>query len=84
MKKRLAEKRFDSNTEIINGTNVYFESLEKSSYYTDGIKNLENYFNKYIELKGHYVKKKLPIMCMCFFIRPIIFRIILIYTCFVF
>ncbi|EFN62302.1 hypothetical protein EAG_11957, partial [Camponotus floridanus] len=47
------KEKFDSNIEIIDKTNAYFEGLKKS-YYRDDIKKLEYHWNKYTELKGNY------------------------------
>jgi len=41
LKKWLGEKRFDSNIEIIDGINGYFEEKDKS-YYIEGMKKLEH------------------------------------------
>lgn len=38
-------------------TNAYFAELDKS-YYTIGIKMLEKYLSKYIDIKGDYVKNR--------------------------
>ncbi|GBP74482.1 Mariner Mos1 transposase [Eumeta japonica] len=51
LKKWLGGKRFESNEEVINETNAYFESLEKT-YYLEGIKKLEKRWTKCIELKA--------------------------------
>ena len=51
IKKWLAGRRFASNAAIISETNAYFEGFEKS-YYTEGLKKLENSYSKCIELKG--------------------------------
>ena len=56
LKKWFGGKGLTSNKEVIDETNAYFEELDKS-YYSDGIKKLENRLTKCIELKGDYVEK---------------------------
>ena len=53
LKKWFAGKRFTTREQLIAETEAYFEGLDKS-YYSDGLKKLEN---RWIELKGDYVKK---------------------------
>ncbi|EGI63030.1 Histone-lysine N-methyltransferase SETMAR [Acromyrmex echinatior] len=49
-------KRFTTREQLIAETEAYFEELDKS-YYSDGLKKLENRWIKYIKLKGDYVEK---------------------------
>jgi len=55
-KKWFGGKRFTIREQLIAETEAYFERLDKS-YYSDGLKKLENRWIKYIELKENYVKK---------------------------
>ncbi|KAG5316950.1 MOS1T transposase, partial [Pseudoatta argentina] len=50
------KKRFITREQLIAETETYFEELDKS-YYSDGLKKLENRWIKCIELKGDYVEK---------------------------
>ena len=52
----LAGQRFSSNQEAIADVEGYFADLTKN-HYKDGIMALEHRWNKYISLKGDYVKK---------------------------
>jgi hypothetical protein len=52
----LGRKRFDPNDEIISQTIAYFEDLDKY-YFLEGIKKLDKFWTKCIELKGDYVEK---------------------------
>lgn len=54
-KRFLSGKRFDSNGEVEWETDAYFAGLQ-SSYYSDGIKKLENHWNRCIELEGNYIE----------------------------
>ena len=53
LKKWFGGKRFTIREQLIAETEAYFEGLDKS-YYSDGLKKLEN---RSIELKGDYVEK---------------------------
>jgi len=48
MKKWLAGKRFESNYEVIDQTNIYFAELNKSYY----INEIKKSWTKYIEDEG--------------------------------
>ncbi|KAG5308147.1 SETMR methyltransferase, partial [Acromyrmex insinuator] len=56
LKKWFGGKRFINREQLITETEAYFEGLDKS-YYSDGLKKLENNWIKCIELKGDYVDK---------------------------
>ncbi|EGI61648.1 Histone-lysine N-methyltransferase SETMAR [Acromyrmex echinatior] len=56
LKKWFGGKRFTIREQLIAETEAYFEGLDKS-YYSDGLKKLENHWIKCIELKGDYVEK---------------------------
>lgn len=56
LKRWLAGKRFESNEEVEYETDSYFGLLDKS-YYSEGIKKLENRWARCIELKGDYVEE---------------------------
>ncbi|KAG5329130.1 SETMR methyltransferase, partial [Acromyrmex charruanus] len=56
LKKWFGGKRFTTREQLIAETEAYFEGLDKS-YYSDGLKKLENRWIKYIELKGDYIEK---------------------------
>ncbi|KAG5345614.1 SETMR methyltransferase, partial [Acromyrmex heyeri] len=56
LKKWFGGKRFTTREQLIAETEAYFEGLDKS-YYSDGLKKLENRWIKCIELKGDYVEK---------------------------
>ena len=56
LKKWFGGKRFTTREQLIAKTEVYFGGLDKS-YYSDGLKKLENRWIKCIELKGDYVEK---------------------------
>ncbi|KAG5334155.1 SETMR methyltransferase, partial [Acromyrmex heyeri] len=56
LKKWFGGKRFFIREQLITKTEAYFEGLNKS-YYSDGLKKLENHWIKCIELKGDYVEK---------------------------
>ena len=55
LKKWFRGKRF-TREQLIAETEAYFEGLNKS-YYSDGLKKLENCWIKCIELKEDYVEK---------------------------
>jgi histone-lysine N-methyltransferase SETMAR len=52
----LAGQLFSSNQEVILAVQEYFADLTKN-HYRDRIMSLEHCWNKYISLKGGYVKK---------------------------
>jgi histone-lysine N-methyltransferase SETMAR len=52
----LAGQRFSSNQEAIAAVEGYFAYLTKN-HYRDGIMVLEHWWNKFISVKGIYVKK---------------------------
>ena len=52
----LGGEKFSSNKEIIAATNEYFQRFDKN-YFLEDIKKLEYRNNKFIQLKGDYVKK---------------------------
>jgi len=56
LKKWFGGKKFTTREQLIAETEAYFEGLDKS-YYSDGLKKLENRWIKCIELKGNYVEK---------------------------
>lgn len=56
LKRWLQGKRFHSNDEVIAETDAYFAAFEKS-YYSDGIKKIENRWERCIELEGMYVEE---------------------------
>lgn len=56
LKKFLAGKKFQSNEEVMNEVNTYFEDLDESVY-KNGLNALEYRWNKCIELAGEYVEK---------------------------
>jgi histone-lysine N-methyltransferase SETMAR len=56
LKKSLAGKRFGSNEEVIDATEAYFASLDKS-YFLDSLKRLEQRLQTCIELRGDYIEK---------------------------
>jgi len=56
LKKSLVGQKFESNEEVIAGTEAYFADLEKT-YFSVGLKKLEYRRVKCIELKGDYVQK---------------------------
>lgn len=56
LKKFLAGKKFQSNEEVINEVNSYFEGLDESVY-KNGLNALEYRWKKCIELEGEYVEK---------------------------
>ena len=60
MKTWLEGKRFSSKEEIIAATNEYFEGFDEN-YFLEDIKKLEYHYNKFIQLKGDYVKKQIGI-----------------------
>ena len=55
LKRWLINKKFSSREEIIDATEEYFADLPEN-YFSDGIKKLENRWNKCIELKGDYIE----------------------------
>lgn len=55
LKKMLMGKRFRTNSEVIEATNEYFDSKDKS-FYKIGIEILEERWNKCISLEGAYVE----------------------------
>ncbi|XP_018311222.1 uncharacterized protein [Mycetomoellerius zeteki] len=56
LKKWFGGKRFTTREQLIAETEAYFEGLDKS-YYSDGLKKLENRWIKCIKLKGDYIEK---------------------------
>jgi histone-lysine N-methyltransferase SETMAR len=56
LKKSLRGKRFSSNEEVIAAIEGYFEGLPENHFST-GIHELENRWNKCIELKGDYIEE---------------------------
>ncbi|KAG5320457.1 SETMR methyltransferase, partial [Pseudoatta argentina] len=56
LKKWFRRKRFTTREQLITKIEAYFEELGKS-YYSDGLKKLENRWIKCIELKADYVEK---------------------------
>lgn len=56
LKRWLAGKRFESNEEIEFETDAYFGRLQ-SDYYLEGLKKLEDRWNRCIALNGDYVEK---------------------------
>ncbi|KAG5344382.1 SETMR methyltransferase, partial [Acromyrmex heyeri] len=56
LKKWFGGKRLIIREQLIAETEAYFEGLDKS-YYSDGLKKLENRWIKCIELKRDYVEK---------------------------
>jgi histone-lysine N-methyltransferase SETMAR len=54
LKKMLAGKKFRSNEVVINETDTYFETKNKS-FYKNGIKMLERRWNDCVALDGDYV-----------------------------
>jgi len=52
----LAGQRFSLNQEAIAAIEGYFADLTKN-HYRDGIMALEHRWNKFVSLKGDYVKK---------------------------
>jgi hypothetical protein len=52
----LAGQRFSPNQEAIAAVEGYFADITKK-HYRDGIMALEHRWNKYVSLKGDYVKK---------------------------
>lgn len=56
LKRWLAGKRFESNEEVEFETDSYFGRLQ-SDYYLEGIKKLEDRWNRCILLNGDYVEK---------------------------
>jgi [histone H3]-lysine36 N-dimethyltransferase SETMAR len=57
LKRWLTAKRFYSNKELVAETEDYFGKLPYD-YFMDGIKKLENFETRCIDLKGMYVEKK--------------------------
>ena len=55
LKRWLINKKFSSREEIIDAAEEYFADLS-GNYVSDGIKKLENRWNKCIELKGDYIE----------------------------
>lgn len=55
LKRMLAGKKFSANEEVIAETEAYFEAKDKS-YYKNGIKKLEDRYNRCIALEGNYVE----------------------------
>ena len=55
LKQFLRGKRFSSNEEAITAVDGYFAELPES-HYRDGIKLLEDHWNKCIEVKGDYIE----------------------------
>ncbi|KAG5312579.1 SETMR methyltransferase, partial [Acromyrmex insinuator] len=58
LKKWFGGKRFITREQLIAETEAYFEGLNKS-YYSDGLKKLENHWIECIELKGDCRKIKI-------------------------
>jgi len=56
MKKWLAGKKFESNYEVIDQTNVYFAELNKS-HFMNRIKKIENLGPNISRMKGDHVEK---------------------------
>jgi len=56
LQKCFGGKRFTTSEQLIAEKDAYFEGMDKS-YYSDGLKKLENCWIKYIELKEDYVEK---------------------------
>jgi len=56
LKKWFGGKKFITRKQLIAETEAYFEGLDKS-YYSNGLKKLENHWIKCIELKEDYVEK---------------------------
>jgi len=56
LKKWFGGKRFITREQLIAEIETYFKGLDKS-YYSDGLKKLENRWIKYIELKIDCVEK---------------------------
>ena len=56
LQKCLGGKKFDSNEEVIDAVNEYFEGLDESDY-KNGITALEHRYEKCISLDGDYVEK---------------------------
>ena len=56
LKKSLAGRKFASNEEVMAATEAYFDDLEQT-YFTEGLKKLENRWAKCIDLFGDYVEK---------------------------
>ncbi|XP_033231716.1 histone-lysine N-methyltransferase SETMAR-like [Belonocnema kinseyi] len=56
LKKWLGGKNFQSNEEIIDAVNAYFEGLDES-FYKNGITELEHRYEKCISLEGDYAEK---------------------------
>lgn len=55
LKRWLINKKFSSREEIIDAAEAYFAGLQEN-YFSDGIKKLENRWNKCIGLKGDYIE----------------------------
>jgi len=55
-KKMLQGKKFNSNEEVINETEAYYESIDKS-YYKKAIEKLEKRWNECITLEGEYIEE---------------------------
>lgn len=49
------DRKFESNEEVIDGVNEYFEALVESDH-KNGIIALEYHYEKYINLDGDYVE----------------------------
>lgn len=56
MKIFLLGQRFQSNEEVIECVERYFEGLEET-YFREGIQKLEKRWTKCVELRGEYVEK---------------------------
>ncbi|CAK9809133.1 Histone-lysine N-methyltransferase SETMAR [Anthophora quadrimaculata] len=56
LKKFLRGKRFSSNEKVIATANDYFEELPEN-HFREGINELENRWEKCIELKGEYTEE---------------------------
>lgn len=56
LKKSLTGQKFESNEDVITATEAYFTDLPKT-FFSDGLKKLEDRWVKCIELKGDYVEK---------------------------
>lgn len=56
LKKNLAGRRFESNEEVIAAVKDFFDTQDKS-FYSEGMKKLEDRWMKCVELRGDYVEK---------------------------
>ena len=58
-------KEFESNDEVIAGTEAYFDEKEKS-YYKSGIEKLENRYTRCVAFEGNYLLNKEIEFCQNF------------------